>query len=292
MERLAIVKTYKMYIGGAFVRSESGQYYVPHTTNGEQLANVCLCSKKDVRNAVVVARKAQSSWASRSAYNRSQIIYRIAEMLETRKAQFVDELMRQGISPQAAQKEVVQSIDRIVYYAGWCDKIAQVTGSVNPVASSHFNFSVYQPVGVVGIIADQTTALIGLISQLIPIIASGNTAVILASEALPLCAVTFAEVVHSSDVPSGVVNILTGNPIEPATVLSTHMDVNALLIGTPHDASQQWKKNTASNLKRMHQHEKDWRLESQQGLHYITDFMELKTTWHPIENIGGGSSSY
>jgi len=293
MGRLAILKTYKMYIGGAFVRSESGRYYVAKNSDGSQLANVCLSSKKDVRNAVVAARKAQISWASRTAYNRSQIIYRIAEMLEARQAQFVDELVLQGFSISDAKQEVLQSIDRIVYYAGWCDKIAQVSSSVNPVASSHFNFSIYQPIGVVGIIADQESSLIGLISQLLPIIVSGNTVVVLASEHFPLCAISLAEVLHSSDVPSGVINILTGNVATPADVLSTHMDINALLIGTGTEIDdKQWKKNSSSNLKRIVNQDNNWHDESAQGLHYITDFMELKTTWHPIENIGGSSTTY
>jgi len=293
MDRLAILKTYKMYVGGAFIRSESGRYYVPERADGHKLGNICLSSKKDVRNAVVVARKSQLSWASRSAYNKSQIIYRIAEILESRYAQFVEELIYQGFTADNARKEVSQSIDRIVYYAGWCDKISQVTGSVNPVGSSHFNFSVYQPVGVVGIISPQDSSLIGLISQLIPVIVSGNTSIVLASERFPLSAVSFSEVLHSSDVPAGVVNILTGYISTPAEILSTHMDINALLAGSNTEIDdKQLKKNTALNLKRFITYNNNWHNESAEGLHYITDFMELKTTWHPIENIGGSSISY
>jgi acyl-CoA reductase-like NAD-dependent aldehyde dehydrogenase len=291
--RLEIIKTYKIYIGGAFPRTESGRYYTPLNKKGEQLGNVCLCSKKDAKNAVVAARKAFGSWSERAAFNRGQILYRIAEMLEGRKSQFAEELILQGATPKAAEKEVTLSIDRIVYYAGWCDKISQVTGSVNPVSSSHFNFSVHQPTGVVGIIADQTTSLIGLISQVMPVIASGNTVVVLAAENTPLCAVTFAEVLHSSDVPGGVVNILTGNSAEPASVLGSHMDVNALLLGSDSkELNAALKKDSALNLKRVIELQDDWNKEDAQGLYHITDFMELKTTWHPVENIGGSTSSY
>lgn len=293
MSRLEIIKTYKIYIGGAFPRTESGRYYVPLNKKGEPLGNVCLCSKKDAKNAVVAARKAFGSWSERAAFNRSQILYRIAEMLEGRKAQFVEELVLQGSAQKAAQQEVEASIDRVVYYAGWCDKVSQVTGSVNPVTSSHFNFSVYQPMGVIGIIADQSTSLIGLISQVIPVIASGNTVVVLAAENLPLCAVTFAEVINSSDVPGGVVNILTGKLDEPASVLGTHMDVNAIVLGSDSkELNASLRKSSALNLKRVIEMQTDWSKADAQGLYHITDCMELKTTWHPVENIGGSTSSY
>jgi acyl-CoA reductase-like NAD-dependent aldehyde dehydrogenase len=291
--RLEIIKTYKIYIGGAFPRTESGRYYTPVNPKGEKIGNVCLCSKKDAKNAVVAARKAFGSWSERSAFNRSQILYRIAEMLEGRKTQFIEELILQGATLKEAEKEVLLSIDRIVYYAGWCDKISQVTGSVNTVSSSHFNFSVYQPMGVVGVVADQSTSLIGLVSQVLPVIASGNTVVVLASENLPLCAVTFAEVINSSDVPGGVINILTGKPDEPASVLGSHMDVNAILLGSDvNTLNRSLKKDSALNLRRVIELQADWKKEDAQGLYYITDFMELKTTWHPVENIGGSSSNY
>lgn len=293
MNRLEIIKTYKIYIGGAFSRTESGRYYTPLNTQGEKIANVCACSKKDAKNAVVAARKAFGTWSERSAFNRSQILYRIAEMLEGRKAQFVEELQLQGSSETEAKEEVAKSIDRIVYYAGWCDKITQVSGSINPVASSHFNFSVPQAMGVVGIIADQSTSLLGLVSQVMPVIASGNTVVVLASEEKPLCAVTFAEVVNSSDVPGGVINILTGNPAEPASILGSHMDVNAILLGADlKEINKQIKKDSALNLKRVVELQADWSDQSAQGLYHITDFMEVKTTWHPVENIGGSTSTY
>jgi len=292
MERLEILKTYKIYIGGSFPRTESGRYYSPKVNN-KALGNICLSSRKDVRNAVVAARKAFGSWSERAAFNRGQVIYRIAEMLEGRKAQFVEELMLQGSTKKAADEEINLSIDRIVYYAGWCDKISQVAGGINPVASSHFNFSVHQPMGVVGILAPENTSLIGLVSTIIPIIASGNTCVVLASELLPLCSITFAEVLNSSDVPGGVVNILTGEMKELSNPLSQHMDVNAVCYGlTKNDFLLSTKENAVLNVKRIIELQQDWKKETSQHLHLITDFMELKTTWHPIENIGGASSSY
>jgi len=292
MERLEILKTYKIYIGGSFPRTESGRYYSPKVNN-KALGNICLSSRKDVRNAVVAARKAFGSWSERAAFNRGQVIYRIAEMLEGRKAQFVEELMLQGSTKKAADEEINLSIDRIVYYAGWCDKISQVAGGINPVASSHFNFSVHQPMGVVGILAPENTSLIGLVSTIMPIIASGNTCVVLASELLPLCSITFAEVLNSSDVPGGVVNILTGEMKELSNPLSQHMDVNAVCYGlTKNDFLLSTKENAVLNVKRIIELQQDWKKETSQHLHLITDFMELKTTWHPIENIGGASSSY
>jgi acyl-CoA reductase-like NAD-dependent aldehyde dehydrogenase len=260
---------------------------------GKALANVCLSSKKDVRNAVVAARKAAGSWAERSAFNRGQILYRIAEMLEGRHAQFVEELVKQGLSKVNATKEVNLSIDRIVYYAGWCDKYNAILSSVNPVASSHFNFSSCEPMGVVGIIAEQSTSLLGLVSLVLPAICGGNTVVVLASENLPLCAVTFAEVLNSSDLPGGVVNILTGSPTEMAPTLASHKDVNALLVS---HLEENFKKELSilavDNLKRKFDYTPDWNLEKSQALHYISDLQEIKTTWHPIENVGGATSSY
>ena len=212
--RLEILKTYKIYINGQFPRTESGRTYVATNAKGDTLANVCLSSRKDFRDAVVAARGAFGSWSARAAFNRGQILYRIAEMLEGRKAQFIEELMLQGSSLKAATAEVEQSIDRLIYYSGWCDKYQQVFSSVNPVASSHFNFSVLEPMGVVAVIAPQQSSLIGLVSVVAPIIAGGNTCVVLASESKPLCAVTFAEVLNSSDLSGGVVNILTGKSKE------------------------------------------------------------------------------
>lgn len=293
MSRLEIVKTYKIYIGGQFPRTESGRYYSPVNKEGKVLGNICLSSRKDVRNAVVAARKAVGSWSERSAFNRGQILYRIAEMLEGRKAQFVEELQFQGSSKQVAEAEVNLAIDRIVYYAGWCDKYQVIVSSVNPVASSHFNFSVAEPMGVVGIIAPENSSLIGLVSLVLPVICGGNSVVVLASEKLPLCAVTFAEVLHSSDVPGGVINILTGSTDEMAPTLSTHMDVNALVYGGSDPLKlKEIQENAVLNVKRVFAYTTDWKKADAQGLHYISDVQEIKTIWHPIENVGGATSNY
>ncbi len=293
MSRLEVLKTYKIFIGGQFPRTESGRYYTPLDSKGKALANICLSSRKDVRNAVVAARKAFGPWSERAAFNRGQILYRIAEMLEGRQAQFVDELKRQGSSKGAATNEVNLSIDRIVYYAGWCDKYNQVLSSVNPVSSSHFNFSSLEPMGVVGIVAEQNTSLIGLVSLILPAICGGNSTVVLASEKLPLCAVTFGEVIHSSDVPAGVINILTGSTDEMAPILASHMDVNALITSNLETKlSNKLALLSVDNLKRKFDYEENWVEKDKQALHYISDLQEIKTTWHPIENVGGASSSY
>ena len=292
MNRVEILKTYKIYIGGAFPRTESGRYYTPVNKTGEGIGNMCLSSRKDVRNAVTAARKAFGSWSERSAFNRGQIIYRIAEMLEGRKEQFILELQKQGSTKSEAEKEVILAIDRIVYYAGWCDKYNQVLSAVNPVSSSHFNFTTCESMGIVGVLAPQTTSLIGLVSLLIPAICSGNTAVLIASEKLPLCAITFAEVLNSSDVPGGVVNILTGNTEELLPVLAAHMDVNALISESLGSMEIETAKAAVDNLKRKFTYNADWLSEKSQGIYYISDCLELKTTWHPIENIGGTTSSY
>ena len=239
---------------------------------------------------MVAARKAQGAWSERAAFNRSQILYRIAEMTEGRRDQFIQELIKQGISQKQAIEEIDLAIDRIVYYAGWADKYQQIASSVNPVASSHFNFSVLEPMGVVGIIAPADTSLIGLVSLLLPVITGGNTAVLVASEKLPLCAITFAEVLNSSDVPGGVVNILTGSSAELSPTLASHMDVNAL-VGEKHDVSM-IQVEAVENLKRVISFDAVWSAPAAQGMHYITDVQEVKTTWHPIENIGGATSSY
>lgn len=292
MDRVEILKTYKIYIGGAFPRTESGRYYTPLNKKGEGIGNMCLSSRKDVRNAVTAARLAFGSWSERSAFNRGQILYRIAEMLEGRKEQFISELQKQGSTKAEAEKEVILAIDRIVYYAGWCDKYNQVLSAVNPVSSSHFNFTTCESMGIVGVLAPQTTSLIGLVSLLIPAICSGNTAVLIASEKLPLCAITFAEVLNSSDVPGGVVNILTGKTEELLPVLAAHMDVNALISESLGSMEIETAKAAVDNLKRKFTYNADWSSEKSQGLYYISDCLELKTTWHPIENIGGTTSSY
>lgn len=293
MERLEVLKTYKIYIGGKFPRTESARYYSPKNAKGETLGNICLSSRKDVRNAVVAARKAAGDWSERAAFNRSQILYRMAEMLEGRRAQFIDEIVFQGATKTNAEKEVNLAIDRLIYYAGWCDKYVQVLSSVNPVSSAHFNFSTYEATGVVGILAGQKTALIDLVSILAPVIAGGNTCVIIANEQQPLSAVTFAEVLNSSDLPGGVVNILTGKHAEMMPTLTTHMDINALAyLGNDAEVLKTIQKNAVANLKRVRAYEKDWMDAQSQDLYLISDFQEIKTTWHPIENIGGASSTY
>ena len=292
MGRVEVLKTYKIYIGGAFPRTESGRYYKPGGKN--PLGNICLSSRKDVRNAVVAARNAVGKWDGKSAYNRSQILYRIAEMLEGRKVQFIDELIIQGASKAKAAKEVDQSIDRIIYFAGWCDKYQQVFSAVNPVASSHFNFTAPEAMGVVNIVCPEESGLLGLVSSIMPVIASGNTCVALASENLPLCAITFAEVLDSSDVPGGVVNILTGKREELVSHMATHMDVNGLLYyGEDKSEIKEIKTLSVENLKRVSVHSSDSIYTADAESPYlIEDFVEMKTTWHPIEVIAGAGSGY
>jgi len=293
-KRLEVLKTYKIYIGGQFPRTESGRYYIATNSKGDQLANVCLSSRKDFRDAVVTARNAFKGWSARAAFNRGQILYRIAELLEGRKAQFLEELIKQDVSKTQAQKEVAVAIDRLIYYAGWCDKYQQIFGTVNPVASSHFNFSVPEPTGVVAAIAPQENALIGLVSTISPIIAGGNTCVILASETKPLCAVSFAEVINSSDVPGGVVNILTGTPSELFSQFAAHMDVNAVVYcGNDELIEKEIQQKAAGSVKRVFTYrDVNWLSEKGQSPYYILDLQEIKTTWHPIENIGGAGGGY
>jgi acyl-CoA reductase-like NAD-dependent aldehyde dehydrogenase len=293
MNRLEVLKTYKIYIGGQFPRTESGRYYPLNDKSGKLLANVCLSSRKDFRNAVVAARGAFGGWSARAAFNRSQILYRIAEMLESRKAQFVAELQQQGSTVKAAEEEVNLSIDRLVYYAGWCDKYIQLYSTVNPVASSHFNFSVPEPTGVVAIIAPEDSALLGLVSVIAPCIAGGNSCVVLASETKPLCSVSFAEVINSSDVPGGVVNILTGTSKELHSHFSSHMDVNAIIYCRENkEEIKKIQQNASLNVKRVFIYNKKWNSIEVENPYMIIDLQEVKTTWHPIENIGAAKSSY
>ena len=293
-KRLEVLKTYKIYIGGQFPRTESGRYYVATNQNGEQLANVCLSSRKDFRDAVVAARSAFKGWSARAAFNRGQILYRIAEMLEGRKAQFIEELMKQDATKTQAQKEVLTSIDRLIWYAGWCDKYQQIFGTVNPVASSHFNFSVPEPTGVVAAIAPQDSSLLGLISIVAPIIAGGNTCIVLSSETKPLCSITFAEVLNSSDVPGGVVNILTGKVSELATQFASHMDVNAVVYcGSDENIQNELQTQGAANVKRIIVRKNiNWFSGQGQSPYFILDTEEIKTTWHPVENVGSGGGGY
>ena len=283
-QRLNVQKTYKLYIGGQFPRTESGRYYKLKSKKGEILANICRASRKDFRNAVVLARSAQKSWASRSAFNRGQIIYRIAEMMEGRSSQFVSELIQQGLSVDAATREVTLAIDRLVYYAGWADKFQQIFSSVNPVNSSHFNFSMCEPTGVVSILAPEKNSLAGLISTVIPAITGGNTCIVLSSESQPLSAITFSEVLHSSDVPGGVINILTGFRKELSGHFSSHMDVNAIIYcGNDKKEIKLIQENATLNVKRVILHKDvDWLEETAQDPYFIRETQEIKTTWHPI----------
>lgn len=294
-KRVEVLKTYKIYVGGQFPRTESGRYYIAKNNKGEMLANVCLSSRKDFRDAVQKARSAFGGWSGKSAFNRSQILYRIAEMLEGRRAQFIDELMKQDSTKVQAEAEVNLSIDRLIYYAGWCDKFQQLYGTVNPVASSHFNFSVPEPTGVVVAIASQKTSLLGLVSVMAPVIAGGNTIILLASESKPLCSVTFAEVLNSSDVSAGVVNILTGKISELASYFAEHMDVNALIYCEDDVATKKLIQEKASlNVKRVILYsDVNWNQEEKaQSPYFIMDTQEIKTTWHPIELIGGAKAGY
>lgn len=293
MARIEVFKTYKLFIGGQFPRSESGRYYPLKNAKGMVLANISLSSRKDFRNAVQTARAAQASWAGRAAFNRGQILYRIAEMMEGRREQFVHELETMGLSSKAAHAETAAAIDRIVYYAGWCDKYQAVFSSVNPVASSHFNFSVPEAMGVAAIVADEDTGLLGLVSVVLPAIAGGNTCVVLASESKPLCAVTFGEVLATSDLPAGVVNILTGSTKELAGQFSSHMDVNAVVYARGSAEERKMiQENATLNIKRCFFYQKAWAKEEGEGPFYIMDLQEIKTTWHPIENIGAGGAKY
>ena len=290
---MEILKTYKLYIGGQFPRTESGRSYVVKSGTGEALANACLGSKKDIRNAVQAARKAQASWAAKSAFNRSQIIYRIAEILEGRKTQFIEELVQMGNSEAAAQTEIQQCINRCVYYAGWADKYQALSSSVNPVSSPHFNFSVPEPTGVIGVVACQETALLGFVSQILPLIVGGNTTVVIANSTQPLSAISFGEVLATSDVPGGVINILTGEVAEMLPTLAGHMDVNALsLAKLPDNLTQSAQEAAIDNLKRCELYKQNFSAASSQGLQYILDFQEIKTTWHPIEQVASGIGGY
>jgi acyl-CoA reductase-like NAD-dependent aldehyde dehydrogenase len=286
-DRLAVRKTYKLAIGGAFHRSESGRSYEVTDAKGRFLANAAMASRKDARDAVVAARKAYPGWSGATAYNRGQVLYRVAEMMEGRRAQFVDEVADgEGVTRPRAERSVDGAIDRWVWYAGWADKIAQVTGSSNPVAGPYFDFSVPEATGVVAMIAPQASSLLGLVSVLAPAVVSGNTAVVVASQTRPLPAITLAEVLGSSDVPGGVVNVLTGTTAEIAPWLASHMDVNAIdLTGVAGDPDQgrALEVAAAENLKRCLRApdtEADWTTEP--GADRLTFFLETKTVWHPV----------
>ncbi|MGI8876042.1 MAG: aldehyde dehydrogenase family protein [Egibacteraceae bacterium] len=282
-DRLDVRKTYKLYIGGAFPRSESGRTVTIDAADGTFLANAARASRKDVRDAVVAARKAFGGWSTRTAYNRGQILYRVAELLEGRRDQFTAEVRHAGLGAQAAGREVDAAVDRWVWYAGWTDKIAQVEGASNPVAGPYFNFSVPEPTGVVAIVAPATPSLLGLVSVLAPVLATGSTAVVVASEPHPLPAVTLTEVLATSDVPGGVVNLLTGHVDELAPVLAAHADVDAMdLTGIDGDATE-LEQAAAGNVKRVLRTPVaavDW--EADPGVERLRAFLETKTVWHPV----------
>lgn len=288
MTHLAVPKTYKLYIGGKFPRSESGRTYEVVARDGSFLANAAKASRKDARDAVVAARAAQPGWAGATGYNRGQVLYRIAELLEGRRAQFVLEITStEGVTAAAAGKQVDAAIDTWVWYAGWTDKYVQVAGSGNPVAGPYFNLSVPEPTGVVAIVAPQGGAtqkpasLLGLVSVLAPVIATGNAAVVVASEARPLPAITLAEVLATSDVPAGVVNVLTGATAELAPVLAAHMDVNAIdLTGADPAARAELERLAADNVKRVFAADDDWA--AGPDPRRMLAFLETKTVWHPV----------
>jgi len=284
MARLSVLKTYKLYIGGKFPRGESGRVAAAKDDKGNLLGNYCSASRKDFREAVVAARKAQPGWAKATAYLRGQILYRAAEMLEHRAAQLLTELLRAGV--KNAAEEVQTSIDRLVYYAGWTDKFPQLFGSVNPVATSHFNFTFPEPTGVVIAVCPDSPALLGLVSLIGSIIASGNTCIVLASEPTPLPAITFSEVLATSDLPGGVVNILTGSRTELAPHFASHMDVNAIVDASGDEAiGTTLSAGSATNLKRYARRSlrpKEWFNGDAENPYWILDTVEMKTAWHPI----------
>lgn len=285
--RLEVRKTYKLYIGGKFPRSESGRHLAAKSANGERLDNYSWASRKDFRDAVVAARVAFDGWNKATAYNRSQILYRAAELLQNRAAELVSEISRStGASAARARREVTFSIVRLVHFAGWTDKYTQVFGSVNPVATSHFNFTTPDPTGVVVVLAPDEPALLPLVSLVAPVVLSGNTAVVIASDKYPLPAVTFSEILATSDLPGGVINILTGKRAELIPHVATHMDVNAVIDGTEvPELSATLQGGTAINLKRYAQHSlrpADWFTAKAEDPYWILDTVEFKTAWHPI----------
>ena len=295
-ERLSVFKTYKLYVGGKFPRSESGRVYDVTDSKGKWLANAPLSSRKDARDAVVAARKAFGGWSGATAYNRGQVLYRVAEMLEGRREQFVREVAdAEGLSKAKATVLVDATVDRWVWYAGWTDKIAQVVGGGNPVAGPFFNLSSPEPTGVVTVLAPQESSFLGLVSVLAPVIATGNTAIVIASERSPLPALSLGEVLATSDVPGGVVNILSGKTAEIATPLAAHQDVNAIdLAGADDVLAKELEIAAADNLKRVLRpqpvDEVDW--STTPGLDRMTAFLETKTVWHPTGALGASGSSY
>src|SRR5476649_2786923 len=284
-DRIGVRKTYKLYIGGAFPRSESGRSYSVTNHHGAFAANAALASRKDFRDAVVAARAAFGGWSKATAYNRGQILYRAAEMLQNRAAELVTEIARStDVTDAKAKREVSLAIDRLVYFAGWTDKYPQVFGSVNPVASPHFNFTTPEPTGVVVVLAPDEPSLLALVSLIAPVILSGNTAIVVASDKFPLPAATFAEILATSDLPGGVVNILTGKRTELVPPIATHMDVNAIVDGAgDSEISAKLQAGVATNLKRYSNHAAaDWFSAKVEDPYWILDTVEFKTAWHPI----------
>ena len=292
-ERLSVFKTYKLYVGGKFPRSESGRVYEVSDSKGKWLANAPQSSRKDARDAVVAARKAFGAWSGATAYNRGQILYRIAEMLEGRRDQFVREVAdAEGLSRAKAAAQVDAAIDRWVWYAGWTDKITQVVGGGNPVAGPYFNLSSPEPTGVVAVLAPQESSFLGLVSVVAPVIATGNTAVVIASEKSPLPALSLGEVLATSDLPGGVVNVLSGRTAEIAAPLAAHQDVNAIdLAGADEDLAKELEIAAADNLKRVLRPQPvDYF--AMPGIDRMTAFLETKTVWHPTGSLGASGSSY
>ncbi len=282
-DRLSVLKTYKLYVGGKFPRSESGRVYEVTDSKGDWLANAPLSSRKDARDAVVAARKAFGGWSGATAYNRGQVLYRVAEMLEGRRDQFVTEVAEaEGLSKAKATAQVDAAIDRWVWYAGWSDKVAQIAGSANPVAGPFFNLSTPEPTGVVAVLAPQDSSFLGLVSVLAPAIVTGNTVVVVASETSPLPALSLAEVLATSDVPGGVVNVLSGRTSEIAPSLAAHQDVNAIdLAGSSAESATDLEASAADNLKRvLRPRTTDWSADP--GTERLLAFLETKTVWHPM----------
>ncbi|MFE2847052.1 aldehyde dehydrogenase family protein [Streptomyces scopuliridis] len=291
--RLSVFKTYKLYVGGKFPRSESGRVYEVTDSKGTWLANAPLSSRKDARDAVVAARKAFGGWSGAMAYNRGQVLYRVAEMLEGRRDQFVREVAdAEGLSKSKAAVAVDAAIDRWVWYAGWTDKIGQVVGGANPVAGPFFNLSTPEPTGVVTVLAPQESSFLGLVSVIAPVIATGNTAVVVASEKSPLPALSLGEVLATSDLPGGVVNVLSGKTAEIAAPLAAHQDVNGIdLTGADEALAKELEIAAADNLKRVLRPERtDWSADP--GTRRLTAFLETKTVWHPTGSLGASGSAY
>lgn len=285
--RLPVQKTYKLYIGGKFVRGESGRTLTARDSRETVLANYCRSSRKDFRDAVVAARKAQAGWAKQSAYLRGQILYRAAEMLEMRKAELHTELARSnGARKNSGRDEASLAIDRLVHYAGWTDKFSQLFSAVNPVASSHFNFTMPEPSGVVVILCPDEPALVAMVSLVAAVILSGNTAVVLPSMTQPLPALTFSEIIATSDLPGGVVNMLAGDRAELAPHFASHMDVNTIIDASGDEAiGRELQKGGGFNVKRYVRRTltpNEWRSEAAENPYWILESVEMKTAWHPI----------